>query len=634
VHPLAQARYDQGAVADSFPAERMLLLLQRSPEREAALRQFLRNVHRQDSARYHTWLTPEPFGEAYGPADSEVAAVSGWLQKHGFSVSRVTKGKTAIEFSGTAGQIREVFRTEIHTYRVNGEEHHANNLDPQIPAALANVVAGITPINDFRPQPYVKELGEAVYDRSSHKLVPQWTFPAGNDLLDLGPGDFAVQYDLNPLYTAGVTGKGVTIGIIGASNVDPTVVATYRSFLGIAPGTLNVILDGHDPGQNSAVVESYLDVEESGAVAPGATINLYTSAGTSLQSGLNLAAQRAVDDDVATVLSTSYGGCEQNFGSAGNLFWASLWEQAAAQGQTSLVSTGDGGPAGCDNFSSEQLAQDGIAVNAIASTPWNVALGGTDFYYSSYKGTASAQQAELDTYWNTLGTLFPTTSLLQPVPEQPWDVPFGLNLYSGGVYNPNGSNIVGGSGGPSSCSTGIAASNGTYSSCTGGYAKPAWQSGAGVPADGVRDLPDVSLFAASGENDTVYPICTFTGECVVSDGKLTIGIVGGTSASSPAMAGIMALVNQKYGPQGQANFTLYPLAAQHPSAFHDITTGSNVVPCQSGSPNCALSAANDNTNGFFTLSGFYATKGYDVRLGFVGWFYAAKLHDDQGRSRS
>ncbi len=614
VHPLAQAQYDQGPVADSFPAERMLLLLQRSPERETALRQFLQDAHRPGGTTYHKWLTPEQFGEIYGPEDSDVAAVSGWLQGHGFSIARLTKGKTAIEFSGTAGQVREAFHTEIHSYLVNGELHHANNLNPQIPAAFADVVAGVTPMNDFRPLSYVRSVGKAVYDRSTHKLVPQWTFPAGQDALLFGPGDFAIQYDLNPLYAAGVTGSGVTIGIIGDSNVDLSVVAIYRSFFGLPANPPNVVVDGVDPGINGDAVESYLDVEQSGAVAPGATINLYTSADTSLQYGLNLAALRAVDDDAATVLSTSYGNCEQNMGSAGNQFWAALWEQAAAQGQTAFVSSGDGGPAGCDNFNSGQAAQNGIAVNAIASTPWDVAVGGTDFYYSSYSQPASAQQTEIETYWDTVPTLFPTTSLLQSVPEQPWNQPFGLNLYSGGVYNPNTPNIVGGSGGPSSCSIGVEGTNGSYSSCTAGYPKPAWQTGAGVPADGVRDLPDVSLFAAAGENDSFYPICTAPYECVVTDGDLTVGVVGGTSASSPAMAGIMALVNQKYGAQGQANFVLYPLAAQHPTAFHDVTVGSNVVPCQSGSPNCTLSANTDNTKGFFTL-GFYAGKGYDLATG-------------------
>jgi hypothetical protein len=614
VHPLAQPRFDQGAVPDSFPAERMFLLLQRSPEQEFALREFIHDAHTSGSASYHQWLKPEQLGSLYGPADSDIAAVTAWLQAHGFSVARVTKGKTAIEFSGNAGQLREAFNTEIHTYLVNGVEHHANNHDPQIPAALASVVTGISPMNDFPPKSYVEFVGKATYDRSTHRLVPQWTFPSGNDLLNLGPGDFALQYDLNPLYTAGITGSGVTIGIIGASNVDPTVVATYRSFYGLPASPLNVVIDGEDPGQNGAVVESYLDVEVSGAVAPGATVNLYTSAGSSLQNGLNLAAQRAVDDDVATVLSTSYGTCEQDLGSSGNQFWAGVWEQATAQGQTPFVSAGDGGPAGCDDFDEEQVAQDGIAVNGISSTPWNISVGGIDFYYTSYNGTSSAQQTQLATYWDLTPTIFPTTSLLQPVPEQPWNRPFGLNLSTGGVYSSNMSSIVAGSGGPSSCATGTEGSNGTYSSCTAGYAKPSWQSGTGVPTDGVRDLPDVSLFAAAGENDTLYPFCAATDECIISDGDLTIGVVGGTSASSPAMAGIMALINQKYGAQGQANYTLYPLAAQHPSAFHDVTVGSNIVPCQPDSPNCTLSTATDNTSGFYTL-GYYAGTGYDLATG-------------------
>lgn len=626
VHPLAQARYDQGAVTDSFLAERMLLLLRRPPDRELALQQFLQEAHRPGSANYHHWLTPEQFAAEYGAADSEVAAVRRWLEQQGFSVSRVTRGKTAIEFSGTAGQVRSAFHTEIHIYTVKGQKHLANNLNPQVPAALAAVIAGITPINDFQPTSYVKVLGQAVYDPATHKFVPQWTFPEHTDAFEFAPGDFALQYDLNPLYTAGVNGSGVTIGVIGASNVDPTVVATYRSFFGLPANPLNVVIDGLDPGQNSAVVESYLDVEEAGAVAPGAEITLYTSAGTSVQSGLYLAAQRAVDDDVAAVLSTSYGTCEQYLGSAGNQFWNALWEQAAAQGQTAFVSAGDGGPAGCDNFDDAQPAQLGIAMNGFSSTPWNVSVGGTDFYYSSYNQGSGAEQSQLETYWDFVQTIFPTTSLLQPIPEQPWNDPFGLNLANSGVYNSNLPNIVAGSGGPSNCATGVDTTDGTYTSCAAGYPKPAWQSGKGVPPDGVRDLPDVSLFAAAGENDSFYPVCASSGDCIISNGDLTIGIVGGTSASSPAMAGIMALINQKYGPQGQANFILYPLAAQHPSAFHDVAVGSNIVPCQSGTPNCTLSTATDNTNGYYTL-GYYAGAGYDLATG-LGSVDAAQLISD------
>jgi subtilase family serine protease len=614
VHPLAQAHFDLGTVSDSLPASRMVLLLQRSPEREAALRQFLQDADRPGSPTFQKWLKPDQFGELYGLTDSEIATVSGWLQEGGFAVSRINRAKTAIEFSGTAGEVRSAFHTQIHAYLVNGEEHYANDVDPQVPAALAPVIAGITPINDFRPKSYIRNLRKAVYDRRTKKFVADWTFPAGQDSLDLGPGDFAMQYDLGPLYAAGITGSGVTIGLIGASNVDPTVVATYRSFFGLPPNPLHVVIDGTDPGENDAVGESYLDVELSGAVAPGATINLYTAADTSVQSGLYLAAERAVDDDQASILSTSYGECEQDLGSAGNQFWYSLWQQAAAQGQTSFVSAGDGGPAGCDDFNDDQPAQYGIAMNGFSSTPWNVSMGGTDFYYSSYNGASAAQQTQLETYWDTVPTIFPTTSLLQPVPEQAWNEPFGLNLADGGVYNPENPSIVAGSGGPSNCASGVDASDGTYSSCSAGYPKPSWQTGTGVPNDGVRDLPDVSLFAAAGQNDTFFAFCPGPGYCVVSDGDLAIGVAGGTSASSPAMAGILALIEQRYGPQGQANYILYPLAAQHPSVFHDITTGSNIVPCQQDSPNCSLSTANDNTKGYYTF-GYYAGPGYDLATG-------------------
>ncbi len=620
VHPLAQARFDRGAVPDSFPADRMLMLLQRPPEREAALRQFLQDVHTPGNPSYHKWLTPDQFGKAYGPDDSDIAAVTAWLQSHGFSVAGVARGKGAIEFSGTAGQIRAAFQTEIHRYLIAGVEHHANNIDPQIPMALAPVVAGITPMNDFRPKPNLRVLGQATFDPRTHQVTPDWTLDSTD--LALAPGDFAVQYDLNPLYNAGTNGAGVTIGIIGDSNVNTAMVAAYRSLFGLPAATLNVIVDGNDPGLNGAVIESYLDVEVSGAVAPGATINLYTSAGTNVQDGLYLEAVRAVGDNVAPVLSTSYGDCEQDLGASGNQFWAAIWEQAAAQGQTSLVSSGDGGSAGCDNFDIPQAAQGGLAVSGFASTPWNIAVGGTDFYFTSYNGTASAQSAQLATYWNMSTSTKPVTSLVTPIPEQPWNNAFGLNLYDGGVYNPShfGITIVGGSGGASSCTIGTNASDGTYSACSGGYPKPAWQTGTGVPSDGVRDIPDVSLFAADGANLSFYPICASSSAdasaCTAdSSGDVNIYGVGGTSASTPAMAGILALINQKYGRQGQANFILYPLAAQHPSVFHDVTVGSNNVPCIQPSPNCTLSTLTDNTNGYTTLGKYYSTPGYDEATG-------------------
>jgi subtilase family serine protease len=471
VHPLAQARFDHGAVADSTPAPRLLLLLRRSPQQETALQQFLEQAHRPGNPTFHAWLKPEQFAARFGPSDADITTVTNWLRSQGFTNLHLSKGKNFLEFSGTAGQLRNAFQTEIHSYVLNGREHHANNRDPQVPSALAPIVKGLVTLNDFPVKSHSTVLGTARMDLATHKITPDWTFRQG--VYPLSPSDFAVQYNLNPLYSAGTNGSGVTIGIIGASRVDPTVVATYRTFFGLPANPVNIILDGADPGLNSAATESYLDVELAGAVAPAAKINLYTSAGNTVQNGLYLAALRAVDDDEATVLSTSYGLCEHDLGTSGNLFWSTLWEQAAAQGQTSFVSAGDAGSAGCDNFDISQPASLGLAVSGFASTPWNIAVGGTDFFYNSYAGTEDAQNSELATYWNSTIPPLPSESLLKRIPEQPWNRAFGLNLSNGGVLDfPN---IVGGSGGASSCATGTDALDGTFSACSSGYPKPFWQ---------------------------------------------------------------------------------------------------------------------------------------------------------------
>src|SRR5256885_657718 len=447
---------------------------------------------------------PEQFGKLHGPAESGVRGGAARLHSDGVSVARVRRGQTAIEFSGNAGQIRGAFQTEIHTYLVQGEEHHANDRDPQIPAALAPVVAGIPAMIDFRPKSHSVVLGRATYELRTHQVRSEWTLHPF--ALALAPSDFAVQYDLNPLYGAGINGDGVTIGIIGASNVDPAIVAAYRALFGLPAKALNVVIDGQDPGLNGAALESYLDVELAGAVAPGAAINLYTSADSALESGLNLAALRAVDDDQAAVLSTSYGNCEQFLGSAGNQFWAAVWEQAAAQGQTSFVSAGDGGSAGCDNFDIPQVAQQGLGVSGFSSTPWNISVGGTDFFYSTFNGTAAAQNTELATFWNLTPTTLPANSLLKPVPEQPWNHAFGFNLSTGGVFSSDNPTIVAGSGGASGCTAGVLASSGSFASCSGGYPKPARQTGSGVPAHRGPDPPPISLFAAAHPDGNLHPI--------------------------------------------------------------------------------------------------------------------------------
>jgi len=599
VHPLATASADRGAVSDSFPANRIILLLNRPPEREAALKQFLQEAHARGSASYHKWLTPAQFGEQFGPADEDIQAATAWLGSHGLQVAKTSKSRQFIEFSGTAGQVREAFHTRIHQYSVAGETHYANATEVRIPAALAALVKGVAPMNDFRAEPLVKVAGKAVYSRGTGKTTPQWTIanPYGTSnqyAYSVTPEDFATQYDMGPLYKAGVNGAGQTIGIINESNIDLSLVQNYQSLFGVAGSLPQVVIDGDDPGVLSSTdVEAYLDVELSGAVAPKATVNLYIAEGSSLQDPLELAALRAVEDNQASVLSISFGECEVYLGNAGNEFWSDLWEQAAAQGQTVFVSAGDTGSV-CSSKA------DTISVSGLASTPWNVAVGGTDFYYSDYAtGGASATSLWNQTNDANLG------SLIAPLPEQPWDDSYGLDVIADG-YTRN--EFYAGGGGASSCST----KDATTGVCTSGYAKPRWQTGTGVPADGVRDLPDVSLFASNGVNLSAYAICAYEGDCAAGAGdQVEYALAGGTSASSPAMAGIMALVNQKYGRQGQANYTLYPLAQQKPVAFHDITVGTNSFPCiVGGSETCVT-----EWNGILGTAQYPAGVGYDQASG-------------------
>jgi subtilase family serine protease len=425
----------------------------------------------------------------------------------------------------------------------------------------------------------------------------------------LAPGDFAKQYDLTPLYGASVNGTGQTIAIINESNININLVNQFRTLFSLPANPPQVIIDGNDPGvdginnpdgPNGASGEAYLDVEWAGAVAPNATIDLVIAADTDLENGLLLAMEHAVYSNVAPVLSLSFGNCESSLGMY-NSFVNNLWEQAAAQGQTVIVSTGDAGAAGCDNDNAQYYAVSGQAVNGFASTPYNVAVGGTDFYYSQYQAGTSALTTQIGTYWSAGSTQLPAVSLQQYVPEQPWnDSQYGLDAvnYYTQESSSTATTIAAGGGGASTsavCSIALSAS-GTCTGTLSGYAKPSWQSATGMPTDSVRDLPDVSLFAANGNNYSFYPICASDGDCQSPSGSSQVQItgVGGTSASAPSFAGIMALVNQKYGRQGQADTILYPLATQYPASFHDVTVGSNSVPCniaatsagETKSPNC------------------------------------------------
>ena len=342
------------------------------------------------------------------------------------------------------------------------------------------------------------------------------------------PADFAVQYNLNPLYSAGTNGNGQSIAIVNEANINIAQVNNYRALFGLPVNPPQVVIDGSDPGidgnnspygRNGASLEAYLDVEVAGAVAPNAQINLVIADSTAIQDGLEMAAERAVYSNISPVLSLSFGQCEATL-QASNAFWSNLWEQAAAQGITVLVSTGDSGSAACDDDNSQEYAVSGQAVNGIASTPYNVAVGGTDFYYSG-------GSADLATYWKNLAsptTSAPSESLIKTIPEQPFNSSqFGLDIYP--QSNGSGTTIFAAGGGASTL--GLAGASGY-----GPYPKPSWQTGTGVPADGVRDIPDVSLFGSLSTDGSYTPLCASDGDCQ-GGSKVQVTGVGGTSASAP-----------------------------------------------------------------------------------------------------
>jgi len=636
-HPLARPEFDRGAAPDEQPMRRMLLLLKRSPEQEAALGRLLDEQQMKSSPNYHHWLTPEQFGRQFGPADSDVQAVTDWLGSKGFEVTHVSTGRTVMEFSGTAGQVRKALHTEIHRFAVDGEEHWANASDPEVPAALAPVVAGIVSLNNFPRKPLIHSLGAFSRSKLTGKVEPLYTVTSnGTIYYALGPTDFATIYNVLPLWQAGFDGTGQTIAIVGESNINASDAASFRSMWNLPAKAPQIILNGPDPGIRFDEGEADADTQWAGAVAKGATIDLVVSETTETTAGIDLSALYIIDNNIAPVMSESYGSCESDLGATGNAFYNSLWQQGAAQGITIVIAAGDTGSDVCDYAralgSNTFQATHGLSVSGTASTPFNIAVGGTDF------DDVSSQP----TYWNSTNNPSTESSAKSYIPETTWNnscARTGLTGCNSGTVTYTIQDLTAGSGSPSSCSQ-VTSGGG----CVSGYTKPAWQSGTGVPNDGVRDLPDVSLYAAYNSlSNSIYAVCESDQLPGGQPCSLNAFLgVGGTSLSAPAFAGIMAMVVQKTSErQGNANYVLYPLAAQSGASctsdatalgktsciFYDTVTGNNSVACQGGTPNCSNTGSGygvlvDPNNP--TTPAWTTTAGYDLATG-LGSVNAANL---------
>jgi len=609
-HPLAIEANAVGRVEASREFLRMLLVLSNNGQEEE-LKRLLDEQQNRTSANYHHWLTAAEFGQRFGAADADVQMVRAWLESAGFTVERVAASKRWVEFSGTSAQVENAFHTVMQYYRVSGKTYLANSTDVGIPVELSGIARGIVSLNSFGKRPPIRQ-AHGLAGRNSQgrriRLTPNLTAAGATNTYYLAPGDFAAIYNTNALLNAGIDGSGVAIAVTAQSDIELTDVQQFRQIFGLKVNDPNILVSGPDPGIASETdsEEALLDVEWAGAVAPGATINLVVAGSTDATSGVDLAATYAIDNEVAPILTYTYGGCEQTLGPTGNAFYNALWQQAAAEGITVLVASGDSGAAGCDSASAGVPATQGLAVNGAASTPYNVAVGGTEF----------ADGADPATYWNAANST-DYASAIGYIPEAAWNEscdPGQPLSATNCVYGTGNFSLLAGGGGASA----------VY------QPKPAWQTGLGVPADNARDLPDVALAAASGHDEAVYCTSLQGVPCQINGQNEVVGLtlVGGTSASTPAMAGILALVEQKNGAfQGQVNYVLYQLAqmqgnscnssnqttptAHNSCVFYDVTSGSNAVPCAGNTAGC--SSTQSGTNGL--LTGNLAGPGYDLATG-------------------
>ena len=644
--PAAVARAtDLGRADSSLPIRDLLVAIQLNSEQQHALDSFLEDAHDASSAQYHQWLSPEQFGAKFGIADSDLAAVEAWLNESGLQISEVAKSRAWIRVSGTAAQVESAFGTELHQYTLNGKTEYSASKPISVPVALSPVVAGVVSLSSFRSSPQhtdVRHVARSadgkLHAGETHGPRPAFTSPTSPEATYLAPGDFSRIYNTTPLLNSGINGKGLSIGILGRSDVYLSDIEAFRTLFSLPYNDPRIIYPNGDPGiLDGDDEESTLDLEWAGAVAPKASIQFISGNSTYSTDGIDIAAAYAVDHRSAPILSLSYGSCEQGTPTSEIQFFNRTWEQAAAEGITVLVAAGDSGSSSCTNPSEYADARFGLGVNALAATAYNTAVGGTEFL-----------DTNLDTYWN-LKVRRDQSSAIEYIPEATWNESCDINLpvSLGNCYfqDQSFSGAYAGGGGADNCAVhddSASIFTGLYT-CSSGRPKPSWQIAKGVPNDKVRDLPDLALAAAGGHDG--YLIC-FQGSCQWdkdSKGNLTLtsaSVIGGTSASTPSMAGIMALVEQRIGAyQGQANYHLYPLSAAetnsaacnsshetNPGAtsaciFHDVTAGTNALTCTASNPDCTGISTGSN---YGVLSGFKAKTGFDLSTG-LGSIDAANL---------
>ena len=544
LHPLVQAGNLVGHADPATQIKGVTLYFKPTQAQQSALTALLAAQANPASPSYHKWLSPAQFNARFGLSSADMNRVSQWLSAQGLTVTSVSP--MYISFSGDVTHLESALHTTINRYRVGGTEHLANASEISLPSSISNVTLGVRNLAAFRPRPRVR-------------VHPRYNYGSSGEHF-LAPDDFTTIYDVKALYNAGYTGSGQTIAIVGQSEILASDIDAFRSAAGLPAKdpTLTLVPNTGTAAQSANdEEESDLDVEWSGAVAKAATIN-FVYVGNDQNYSVFDALTYAITNDVAPVISISYGACEAEWSTSDVSTLSAALQQANAQGQTVFAASGDSGAADCDVAASANAvvtsAQDGLAVDLPAASPYVTGVGGTEFL---------GDVASPSTYWGSSNNSS-NGSAISYIPEEAWN--------DTDTTTP---------------SNGLSASGGGKSTL---FSKPSWQTGTGVPADGARDVPDVALNASPDHDGYLY--CS-QGSCTNGflDSSSEPSVAGGTSFAAPTFAGILTLINQKLGSSGQGNVnqSLYTLAASTPSAFHDITVGNNQVPCTSGSTDCGTS---------------------------------------------
>ncbi len=640
--PALDTATDLGALDSALPLSAVTISLSRTPARQQAFDALVAAQANHASPQYHQWLTAGAIGTGYGPSQAAINAVVQWAMSANLHVVSIAPSGMWMVVSGTVGALGRAFHTAIHGYRTeDGRTIVASTGGEAVPAALGSIVAGVR-LNGYQPRPLVVPAGPVVRHgnggwSAAPGATPSFTFTDdGAQQEDVAPADYATIYDVNKLRTAAspVLGSGETIAVVEDTDMKAADFNTFRSTFGLSSytGTLTQVHPGTgctDPGSNADEVEAALDAEWAGALAPDASIVLASCADTSTGGGIQAALQGLVSESTPPpVISVSYGECESELGTSAAQSWAEILEEASAEGVSVFVSSGDSGSAGCDQDAT--IATHGLAVNGLASSSYDVAVGGTDFDDLATKTVA--------TYWNTTNTSI-DGSAKSYVPETPWNNTCANPILSS--YEGSASTLA-------FCNTATGreflAPAGDGGGASAIFAKPSWQAATGVPADGKRDLPDVSMFAANGLWGHALVYCmSDTAEdgtaCTYSSGSvIEASSAGGTSFAAPALAGIQALIDGKKGAkQGNAASRLYALASSQFSGstasscassqgassgtscvFHDVRIGGNDQACKSRGTNCYSGGKSYgvlSTSTSAEADGYPAGTGYDEATG-------------------